>query len=113
MTIYSRDEESGSFEFIDHQKIYQQVFSVHCIPQSHSVDCLLIVTVNGEWLFLQWHESNFFPLGTGSLLDAVQHFFSKPVKRRFRLDPVRNILMGCIGDSTRQQLFSLFYKTFR
>ncbi|KAA6353040.1 MAG: hypothetical protein EZS28_051433, partial [Streblomastix strix] len=31
--------------------------------------------------------SNFFPLGTGSLLDAVQPFFSKPVKRRFRLDP--------------------------
>ncbi|KAA6401945.1 MAG: hypothetical protein EZS28_002534 [Streblomastix strix] len=65
LTIYSRDEESGSFD----------------------VDCLLIITVNGEWLFLQWHESNFFPLGTGSLLDAVQPFFSKPVKRRFRLDP--------------------------
>ncbi|KAA6391555.1 MAG: hypothetical protein EZS28_012919 [Streblomastix strix] len=87
MTIYSRDEESGSFEFIDHQKIYQQVFSVHCVPQSHSVDCLLIVTVNGEWLFLQWHESNFFPLGTGKLFDAVSPYFNKPIKRRFRLDP--------------------------
>ncbi|KAA6391523.1 MAG: hypothetical protein EZS28_012949 [Streblomastix strix] len=56
----------------------------------NNVDCLLIVTINGEWLFLQWHESNFFPLGTGSLLDAVQPFFSKPIKRRFRLDPQDN-----------------------
>ncbi|KAA6354838.1 MAG: hypothetical protein EZS28_049635, partial [Streblomastix strix] len=52
-----------------------------------SLDCLLVVSVNGEWLFLQWHENEFFPIACGSIMDAALRIMNNPEKRRFHINP--------------------------
>ncbi|KAA6380371.1 MAG: hypothetical protein EZS28_024100, partial [Streblomastix strix] len=85
LSLFSYDSEK--FHLLDHKNIYRQVFSIHTVPQINSLDCLLVVSVNGEWLFLQWHENDFFPLTSGSLMDAALRIMKNPEERRFRINP--------------------------
>ncbi|KAA6375068.1 MAG: hypothetical protein EZS28_029403, partial [Streblomastix strix] len=70
ISIFNHDAETGNFHLFDHKNCFRQIFSIHTVPQINSLDCLLVVSVNGEWLFLQWHENEFFPIACGSIMDA-------------------------------------------
>ncbi|KAA6364186.1 MAG: hypothetical protein EZS28_040287 [Streblomastix strix] len=87
LSLYIYDPIAGLFHLLDHKHVFRQVLSIHTVPQHHSLDCLLVVSVNGEWLFLQWHENDFFPLASGSLMDAALRIMKNPERRRFRIDP--------------------------
>ncbi|KAA6374183.1 MAG: hypothetical protein EZS28_030290 [Streblomastix strix] len=87
LSLYVYDSEQGKFHLLDHKHVFRQLFSIHTVPQHHNLDCLLVVSVNGEWLFLQWHENDFFPLASGSLMDAVLRIMKNPEQRRFRINP--------------------------
>ncbi|KAA6390287.1 MAG: hypothetical protein EZS28_014185, partial [Streblomastix strix] len=87
LSLFSYDAEAGKFNLIDHKNVFRQVFSIHTVPQSHSLDCLLVVSVNGEGIFLQWHENDFFPLASGSFMDAAMNIMKNPQRRRFRINP--------------------------
>ncbi|KAA6389245.1 MAG: hypothetical protein EZS28_015226, partial [Streblomastix strix] len=87
LSLYVYDSEQGKFHLLDHKHVFRQVLSIHTVPQHHSLDCLLVVSVNGEWLFLQWHENDFFPLASGSLMDAALRIMKNPEQRRFRINP--------------------------
>ncbi|KAA6394283.1 MAG: hypothetical protein EZS28_010194 [Streblomastix strix] len=85
LSLFSYDSEK--FHLLDHKNIYRQVFSIHTVQQINSLDCLLVVSVNGEWLFLQWHENDFFALASGSIMDAALRIMKNPEQRRFRINP--------------------------
>ncbi|KAA6379929.1 MAG: hypothetical protein EZS28_024544, partial [Streblomastix strix] len=87
LSIFNFNDKTDNFEFTDHINVYRQIYSLHASSQPHSLDCLLVMTINGEWLFLQWNEGVFFPLGAGKILDAIQPVIHTPEIRRFRLDP--------------------------
>ncbi|KAA6311154.1 MAG: hypothetical protein EZS28_056182, partial [Streblomastix strix] len=36
---------------------------------------------------LQWHENDFFPLASGSFMDAAINIMKNPQRRRFRINP--------------------------
>ncbi|KAA6386466.1 MAG: hypothetical protein EZS28_018009 [Streblomastix strix] len=64
------------FEFIKKFTVYVHIF-----------DCLFVLSIGGEWHFIQWNKTRFFSFATGSLLEAIQHLTKTPEKRCFRLDP--------------------------
>ncbi|KAA6372297.1 MAG: hypothetical protein EZS28_032175, partial [Streblomastix strix] len=87
LSLFSYDADAEKFHLLDHKRIFRQVSTIHTVPQQHSLDCLLVVSINGEWLFLQWHENDFFPLASGSFMDAVVKITKTPQQRRFRINP--------------------------
>ncbi|KAA6373173.1 MAG: hypothetical protein EZS28_031300, partial [Streblomastix strix] len=72
---------------VDHISVYKEIYCLCVSTQPHSLDCLFVVTAVGEWMLLQWNSSRFFPLATGSILNAIQPLMKTPEQRRFRLDP--------------------------
>ncbi|KAA6386876.1 MAG: hypothetical protein EZS28_017597 [Streblomastix strix] len=87
LSIFQNNEEEDSFDFVDHICVYKEVYCLCTSVQPHSLDCLFVLSNGGEWLFLQWNKTRFFPLATGSLLKAIQPLMKTPEQRRFRLDP--------------------------
>ncbi|KAA6385023.1 MAG: hypothetical protein EZS28_019448, partial [Streblomastix strix] len=87
LSIFNNNEEEDSFDFVDHICVYKEVYCLCTSVQPHSLDCLFVLSIGGEWLFLQWNKTRFFPLATGSLLKGIQPLMKTPEQRRFRLDP--------------------------
>ncbi|KAA6400614.1 MAG: hypothetical protein EZS28_003855 [Streblomastix strix] len=87
LSIFHNNDEEDSFEFVDHICVYKEVYCLCTSVQPHSLDCLFVLSIGGEWLLLQWDNSRFFPLATGSLLKAIQPLMKTPEQRRFRIDP--------------------------
>ncbi|KAA6310861.1 MAG: hypothetical protein EZS28_056231, partial [Streblomastix strix] len=87
LSVFHNNEEEDNFDFVDHICVYKEVFCLCTSVQPHSLDCLFVLSIGGEWLLLQWNGSKFFPLATGSLLKAIQPLMKTPEQRRFRLDP--------------------------
>ncbi|KAA6368143.1 MAG: hypothetical protein EZS28_036332, partial [Streblomastix strix] len=88
LSVFHCNESEDSFDFVDHICVYKEVYCLCTSVQPHSLDCLFVLSIGGEWLLLQWNKTRFFPLATGSLLKAIQPLMKTPEKRRFRLDPV-------------------------
>ncbi|KAA6401253.1 MAG: hypothetical protein EZS28_003216 [Streblomastix strix] len=88
LSIFQNNEEEDSYDFVDHIQVYKEVYCLCTSVQPHSLDCLFVLSIGGEWLLLQWNKTRFFPLATGSLLKAIQPLMKTPEQRRFRLDPV-------------------------
>ncbi|KAA6401482.1 MAG: hypothetical protein EZS28_002985 [Streblomastix strix] len=87
LSIFNNNETEDSFDFIDHINVYKEVYCLCASVQPHSLDCLFVLSIGGEWLFLQWNKTRFFPLASGSLLKAIQPLMKTPEQHRFRLDP--------------------------
>ncbi|KAA6393267.1 MAG: hypothetical protein EZS28_011206 [Streblomastix strix] len=87
LSIFHNNEKEDSFDFVDHISVFKEVYCLCTSVQPHSLDCLFVLSINGEWLFLQWNKTKFFPLASGSLLKAIQPLMKTPELRRFRLDP--------------------------
>ncbi|KAA6375272.1 MAG: hypothetical protein EZS28_029202, partial [Streblomastix strix] len=87
LSIFHNNDEEDSFEFDDHICVYKEVYYLCTSVQKHSLDCLFVLSIGGEWLFLQWNKTRFLPLATGSLLKSIQPLIKTPEQRRFRLDP--------------------------
>ncbi|KAA6365457.1 MAG: hypothetical protein EZS28_039017, partial [Streblomastix strix] len=87
LSIFHNNETDDSFDFVDHISVYKEVYCLCASVQPHSLDCLFVLSIGGEWLFLQWNKSRFFPLATGSLLKSIQPLLKTPEQRRFRIDP--------------------------
>ncbi|KAA6314768.1 MAG: hypothetical protein EZS28_055528, partial [Streblomastix strix] len=52
------------------------------------LDCIVVITINGEGMLLQWHENDFFPLAVGQFLDAAFNIMESPLRRRIHVNPV-------------------------
>ncbi|KAA6404310.1 MAG: hypothetical protein EZS28_000172 [Streblomastix strix] len=106
LSIFNYDAESGTFNLLDHKPTFKQIFSIHTVPQQHILDCILIITVNGEGIVVQWHENDFFPLVAGQYLDAALSIMENPLRRRYRVDPtfLQYIQTIPIHSSSSQQL---------
>ncbi|KAA6374561.1 MAG: hypothetical protein EZS28_029911, partial [Streblomastix strix] len=87
LSIFHNNETDDSFDFVDHISVYKEVYCLCASVQPHSLDCLFVLSIGGEWLLLQWNKSRFFPLATGSLLKSIQPLLKTPEQRRFRIDP--------------------------
>ncbi|KAA6394491.1 MAG: hypothetical protein EZS28_009981, partial [Streblomastix strix] len=87
LSIFHSNETEGNFDFVDHICVYKEVYCLCTSVQPHSLDCLFVLSVGGEWLLLQWNKTRFFPLASGSLLKSIQPLMKQPEQRRFRLDP--------------------------
>ncbi|KAA6400784.1 MAG: hypothetical protein EZS28_003688 [Streblomastix strix] len=87
LSLFNYDAESGTFNLFDHIPIFKQIFSIHAAPQQHLLDCILIISLNGEGVFFQWHENEFFPLAAGQYLDYALSIMENPLRRRYRVDP--------------------------
>ncbi|KAK2949750.1 hypothetical protein BLNAU_15324 [Blattamonas nauphoetae] len=88
LSVFNHDESKDTFVFVQHINTYKQVTFLKTSPQPHSLDCLLTLTSDGEWLLMQWNGVFFFPLATGSLQAALNPFQRTPLPRRFHVDPV-------------------------
>ncbi|KAK2963907.1 hypothetical protein BLNAU_984 [Blattamonas nauphoetae] len=88
LSIFHYDGLNSTFIFDRHVQTYREVAFIRTSPQSHSLDCLFTLTVNGEWLFLQWNGSFFFPLAAGSLQEAVRPFVGVDHPHRFHVNSV-------------------------
>ncbi|KAA6394833.1 MAG: hypothetical protein EZS28_009638, partial [Streblomastix strix] len=87
LSIFNNNEKEDSFDFVDHIGVYKEIYCLCTSIQPHSLDCLFVLTINGEWMLLQWNDQRFFPLASGSLLNAIQPLMKEQEQRRFRLDP--------------------------
>ncbi|KAA6354150.1 MAG: hypothetical protein EZS28_050323, partial [Streblomastix strix] len=87
LSVFHNNEEEDSIDFVDHICVYKEVYCLCASVQPHSLDCLFVLSIGGEWLLLQWNKTRFFPLASGSLLKAIQPLMKTPEQRRFRLDP--------------------------
>ncbi|KAA6395162.1 MAG: hypothetical protein EZS28_009310 [Streblomastix strix] len=90
LSLFNYDAETEKFNLFDHKPVFKQIYSIHTVPQQHILDCILIVTVNGEGIFLQWHENDFFLLAARSFLDGKLQIMENPQRNRYRVDPVLN-----------------------
>jgi hypothetical protein len=100
LSIFNFNVEEDNFVFVDHQNTYKRIHSVFACPQPHryvfvfaiiiffSLDCLLIITVNGEWLFVQWNKNHFIPLATGSIDCAIKGLHKYSSHHQYCIDPV-------------------------
>ncbi|KAK2949674.1 hypothetical protein BLNAU_15425 [Blattamonas nauphoetae] len=70
-----------------HFQTFRAIHSIFTIPQVDTLDCVLIISVDGEWMLLQWDQEEFFPLATGSINNALSVLSHNTAKRRFRLNP--------------------------
>ncbi|KAA6372212.1 MAG: hypothetical protein EZS28_032260, partial [Streblomastix strix] len=107
LSLFNYDADAGTFILLDHKPTFKQVFSIHSVPQQYLLDCIFIITVNGEGILLQWHENDFFPLGAGQILDAALQIMENPERRRFRIDPTYQFAVLIIPqDETQSTQFS-------
>ncbi|KAA6360200.1 MAG: hypothetical protein EZS28_044273, partial [Streblomastix strix] len=87
LSVFNSNEAEESFDFVDHIGVYKEIYCLCTSVQPNSLDCLFVLTIEGEWMLMQWNNSKFFPLAQGSLLKAIQPLMKTPEQRRFRLDP--------------------------
>ncbi|KAA6378657.1 MAG: hypothetical protein EZS28_025815 [Streblomastix strix] len=87
LSIFNYDSETQQFHLLDHKPTFKQVFSIHQVPQQNMLDYIVVITINGEGMLLQWHENDFFPLAVGQYLDAALNVMENPLRRRIYVNP--------------------------
>ncbi|KAA6400569.1 MAG: hypothetical protein EZS28_003906 [Streblomastix strix] len=57
LIVFHNNEEEDNIDFVDHINVYKEVYCLCTSVQPHSIDCLLVLLIGGEWLLLQWNKT--------------------------------------------------------
>ncbi|KAK2961946.1 hypothetical protein BLNAU_3002 [Blattamonas nauphoetae] len=87
LSLYSYSVESKMYLPRYKCNTWKEIHTLTVAPQRNTTDCVLVLSVHGEWLLLQWNSTQFFAMASGSLQQAISGFVPTPTEHRFFLKP--------------------------
>ncbi|KAK2958113.1 hypothetical protein BLNAU_6817 [Blattamonas nauphoetae] len=87
ISLYTYTSETKRYTIKYQFNTWKEATSIATAPQSLTTDCLFLMSVHGDWLLLQWHKTQFFPLASGSLTKSLRPLIPKSDQNRFYFAP--------------------------